>query len=317
MELISNLSHAASLAAAGGERMRATVTAAQSGKAAAADLLASATRLNLAGSTDAMRSFIGAAKGVDLSFLPGEQAGKIGRGLRALSTAEASISQGMAAANAAGEAGAAIATKLAPVFSDFSGMLTTLKQQTMALPGAAMDALRNNFATVMDGLTGKPTAVPIVNSLASPMLPIAPAASSSRSHLLVLTAESTGEKFFFGLSTAAYDSLRRTTSFNVATQERLQRQEALQAVNKGGETISISGAIYTKTDAGARQLDTLRRIGALQSPLQLTTGYGDALGRWYLVQIEEEQGSITADGAPLKQQFTLEFKRYGDDYANR
>ncbi|GLK59519.1 hypothetical protein GCM10017624_16760 [Azotobacter vinelandii] len=33
-------------------------------------------------------------------------------------------------------------------------------------------------------------------------------------------------------------------------------------------------------------------------------------------QIDEEQGSLMPDGAPRKQTFTLEFRRYGDDYAN-
>ncbi|WP_417539578.1 phage tail protein [Marinobacter sp.] len=317
MDIANHLSHAASLATHSGERVRATVTAAKAGKAAATDLLAAATRGDLIASTEALRRGIGAAAGVDLSLLPAEHAAKIGRGLRVLSTAEATVSRGIEAARSAGLLGEAAVTVIGPALTDFSGTLASAKQVAMAMPAAARSAMRGDFATVTDGITGKPTTAPVVNSLAAPMMPVAPAASSSRSHLLVLTTESTGEKFFFGLSTAAYDSLRRTTNFNVAAQERLQRQEALQAVNKGGETISISGAIYTKTDAGARQLDTLRRIGALQSPLQLTTGYGDALGRWYLVQIEEEQGSITTDGAPLKQQFTLEFKRYGDDYANR
>lgn len=317
MDIASNLSHAASLAANSGERARAAVAAAKAGKAAATDLLAAATRGDLVASTEALRRGIGAAGGIDLSLLPAEHAAKIGRGLRVLSTAEATVSRSLAAARAASQIGQAAASAIGPAFSDFSGTLAAAKQVAMALPALARGTLGGDFATVTDIITGKPTTVPIVNSLAAPMMPIAPAASSSRSHLLVLTTESTGEKFFFGLSTAAYDSLRRTTSFNVAAQERLQRQEALQAVNKGGETISISGAIYTKTAAGARQLDTLRRIGALQSPLQLTTGYGDTLGRWYLVQIEEEQGGITTDGAPLKQQFSLEFRRYGDDYANR
>lgn len=139
-------------------------------------------------------------------------------------------------------------------------------------------------------------------------------ASSSNSHLLVLTT-GLGESFYFNLSTAGYDTLRRQTAYNIAAQDRLTRRPALQAVSKGGESITVSGAIFTKK-SGAGQLDKLRAIGFKMAPLVLTTGYGEALGQWYLSRIEEEQSGLFADGMPRKQQFTLEFQRYGEDYSD-
>ena len=139
-------------------------------------------------------------------------------------------------------------------------------------------------------------------------------ASKSHAHLLILTA-GMGESFYFNLSTAGYDTLRRQTSYNIAAQDRLTRRPALQAVSKGGESITVSGAIFTR-NAGAGQLDKLRGIGFKMAPLMLTTGYGEALGEWYLTRIEEEQAAMFADGMPRKQQFTLEFQRYGEDYSD-
>lgn len=141
-----------------------------------------------------------------------------------------------------------------------------------------------------------------------------PAAGASHAHLLVLTAPG-GESFYFNLSTAGYDTLRRQTNYNVAVQDRLTRTNALQAVSKGGETITLSGAIFTSR-SGAGQLDKLRNIGYEMLPLNLTTGYGETLGRWYLTRVEEEQTGLFSDGMPRKQQFTLEFSRYGEDYQN-
>ncbi|QOJ22057.1 MAG: phage tail protein [Gammaproteobacteria bacterium] len=141
-----------------------------------------------------------------------------------------------------------------------------------------------------------------------------PDAGASHAHLLVLTSQ-TGESYYFNLSTAGYDTLRRQTHYNVAAQSRLTRSDALQAVSRGGETITISGAIFTKK-SGAGQLDRLRGIGYAMTPLNLTTGYGETLGQWYLTRIEEEQSGLFADGMPRKQQFTLEFQRYGEDYQN-
>lgn len=141
-----------------------------------------------------------------------------------------------------------------------------------------------------------------------------PGASSSQSHLLILTSAK-GSNFYFNLSTAGFGSLRRSASYNIASQERLTRRPALQAVSKGGETIMVTGAIFTKK-GGAGQLNLLRAIGFEMSPVVLTTGYGEALGQWYLNKIDEEQEALFADGMPRKQQFTLEFQRYGEDYSD-
>ena len=140
-------------------------------------------------------------------------------------------------------------------------------------------------------------------------------AAGATERLLVLSTDD-GEQFQFGLSTAAYDRLRRETRYNIAAQERIQRQEALQAVGAGGDTITVSGAIFTAGGAGAGQLDRLRAIGAALKPVQLTTGSGDVLGRYFLDRVGEEQDALLADGTPRKQGFDLEFRRYGDDYQN-
>ena len=138
-------------------------------------------------------------------------------------------------------------------------------------------------------------------------------ASSSSAHLLVLSGG--GKSFYFNLSTAAYDKLRRQTSYNVAAQDRLTRRPALQAVSKGGDSITVSGAVFTRK-SGAGQLEKLRQIGFKMAPLMLTTGYGEVLGQWYLQRIEEEQDGLFADGMPRKQTFSLEFERYGEDYSD-
>ncbi|SDI01713.1 hypothetical protein SAMN05216466_1169 [Paraburkholderia phenazinium] len=147
-------------------------------------------------------------------------------------------------------------------------------------------------------------------------------ASSATPHLLTLGSDR-GDTFHFNLSTAAFDKLRRTTKYKVASQERLNRQEALQAVSQGGETITLSGVVFAAFGAGRsagspgmRQLDALRAIGGRMMPVLLTTGYGEVLGRWYLQGVDEEQEALMSDGAPRKQTFSLEFGRYGEDYKN-
>ncbi|WP_256858369.1 phage tail protein [Burkholderia cenocepacia] len=140
-------------------------------------------------------------------------------------------------------------------------------------------------------------------------------ASSSTPHLMTMTTDA-GDAFHFNLSTAAHDKLRRATRYRVASQERLNRQEALQPVSEGGETITLSGVVFPSLGAGTKQITRLRAIGGRMKPVQLTTGDGEVLGRWLLQAIEEEQDALLADGLPRKQTFSVEFGRYGEDFKN-
>lgn len=140
-------------------------------------------------------------------------------------------------------------------------------------------------------------------------------ATSSTPHLMSMTTDA-GDAFHFNLSTAAYDKLRRATRYRVASQERLNRREALQAVSEGGETITLSGVVFPALGAGTKQINRLHDIGGRMKPVHLMTGDGDVLGRWYLQSIEEEQDALLVDGLPRKQTFSVEFGRYGEDFKN-
>ena len=136
-------------------------------------------------------------------------------------------------------------------------------------------------------------------------------------HLLIIYPLKSGERpYYFNLDTAAFDELRRQTSFRWAAQERLTRRPAQQAVGLGDEKITIKGAIYPGRAGGLKQLDVLRSIGAKLLPLNLTTGYGEVLGNWCLTSIEEEQSALLPGAIPRKQGFSMEFVRYGDDLQN-
>ncbi|VVP05002.1 hypothetical protein PS903_02980 [Pseudomonas fluorescens] len=136
-------------------------------------------------------------------------------------------------------------------------------------------------------------------------------------HLLILQPHKTSAPpYYFNLDTAAFDELRRQSAFRWASQERLTRRQAQQAVGIGDEKMTLKGAIFPGHKGGLKQLDTLRSIGNQLLPLGLTTGYGLVLGDWCLTNIEEEQSALLQGGIPRKQAFTLEFVRYGEDLQN-
>ena len=145
----------------------------------------------------------------------------------------------------------------------------------------------------------------------------APEAVKPFPHLLIIQPRDPKEQpYYFNLDTAAFDELSRSTEFRWASQERLSRRPAQQAVGVGDEKLTLKGTIYPGFKGGLKQLDTLRTIGARLQPLTLTTGYGEVIGTWCLKTIAEEQGAFLHGGIPRKQGFTLEFVRYGDDMQN-
>ncbi|MFF7108105.1 phage tail protein [Pseudomonas sichuanensis] len=136
-------------------------------------------------------------------------------------------------------------------------------------------------------------------------------------HLLILQPlDPKVPPYYFNLNTAAFDELRRQTSARWAAQERLTRDIAQQAVGHGEDKLSLKGAIFPTFKGGLKQLDAIRTIIRKLQPVTLITGYGDVLGTWCLVSVDEDQSALLPGGIPRKQGFSLEFVKYGDDLQN-
>ncbi len=204
-------------------------------------------------------------------------------------------------------------------------VLATYNQATRTLSAVdeRMEMLKNQTAraaTAINQVAGKvspslanilPTGalMPITTPLVEAVKPFP--------HLLILQQmQVDAQPFYFNLDTAAFNELRRQTEFRWASQERLSRRPAQQAIGQGEEKLTLKGVVYPSFKGGLKQLDTLRSIGAQLVPLNLTTGYGMVLGTWCLRSVHEEQDALLAGGIPRKQTFSLEFSRYGDDLQN-
>lgn len=222
---------------------------------------------------------------------------KLQRVMRSVDAAQAKVGQVAAVYGRATRAAAEVQERLG-----------TLKEQA----GKAATAVNNIAGKVSPSLANiVPTSGFAVD--ATP----APEAVKPFPHLLIIQPRDPKlQPYYFNLDTAAFDELSRSTEFRWASQERLSRRPAQQAVGMGEEKLSLKGTIYPGFKGGLKQLDTLRTIGARLQPLTLTTGYGEVIGTWCLKTINEEQGALLHGGIPRKQGFTLEFARYGDDMQN-
>jgi phage protein U len=233
----------------------------------------------------------------DLPFVGPAVGAKLQRVMRGVQAAQAKVGQVVATYNKAARAVSQIDERV--------GMLKAQAARAAAaiskIAGKVSPALTNvlpSWAFVTDGTP-------------------APEAVKPFPHLLILQPlDPKAQPYYFNLDTAAFDSLRRSTEFRWASQERLSRRPAQQGVGMGDEKITLKGQIFPGFKGGLKQLDTLRSIGARLRPLTLTTGYGDVLGTWCLKSVDEDQSALMQGGIPRKQEFTLEFVRYGDDMQN-
>ena len=234
----------------------------------------------------------------DLPFIGPAVGAKVQRLMRGINAAQAKVGAVVATYNKAVRAASQIEERLG-VLKEQAGKAATAINK---IAGKVSPSLANIVPTGAFGVDATPAAEAV----------------KPFPHLLImqpLTPES--KPYYFNLDTAAFDELKRSSEFRWASQERLSRSPAQQAVGMGEERITLSGAIFGAFKGGIKQLDTLRSIAAQLQPLGLTTGYGDVLGNWCLKNIEEEQSALLQGGIPRKQGFTLEFVRYGDDLQNR
>lgn len=116
--------------------------------------------------------------------------------------------------------------------------------------------------------------------------------------------------FPFAISTAAYQELARKAGRRWAQQDVYGKRPVLQDTGPDAETITLAGVIFPEYRGGFRQLDSLRTLMNTGKPQQLISGSGQLLGKWVIESVEERQGTFAALGAPRRQDFTVQLKRF-------
>lgn len=118
--------------------------------------------------------------------------------------------------------------------------------------------------------------------------------------------------FKFGMSTAAYQELKRTAEYLWPSQQRFGATPALQSTGYGDESISLSGVVYPEWNGGTGQLNDLRSLADGRQPLTMIDGRGNVMGRWVIERVEEGQAVFAQAGVARKQEFTLGLKKYDE-----
>ncbi|GAA5102144.1 phage tail protein [Bartonella acomydis] len=118
--------------------------------------------------------------------------------------------------------------------------------------------------------------------------------------------------FIFSIETAAYQALDMTYNIPWVEQGRLRHKAALQLPAVANAEFSLTGVIYPDFKGGYRQLEYLRQM-AHDGPHILVTGQGKILGKFVILSVKEKQSFFHQNGAPKKQEFTINLREYGEE----
>ena len=139
----------------------------------------------------------------------------------------------------------------------------------------------------------------------------------------VMMTLGSGENLFqFSVSTAAYQSFRRSTQYRWQEQTRLHYHPMQQFLGQGTDTVDLEGVIYPhygrlinqKYTDGLKQIHRMREIAQKGTPLGLVAiqySEGENLGLWCVKNINENRTEFTAGGAPVKMDFSMSLVFYG------
>lgn len=119
----------------------------------------------------------------------------------------------------------------------------------------------------------------------------------------------------FGLDTAAFQEMNRTTEWNWPKQDVFESRPVLQFTGWGEDTITLPGVIFPEYWGGTGQLDALRALGDAGQPQTLIDGRGNVLGEWVITNVTERQSVFAQRGVGRRQEFTVTLKRFGSDNA--
>lgn len=118
--------------------------------------------------------------------------------------------------------------------------------------------------------------------------------------------------FRFGIDTASYQTFSRETDFGWRSQPRAANLPHYQNVTLGADAIEFKGVIYPTFRGGVKQIDAMRAMGRLRTPLALVSGRGRWFGNWVIMKVAESSSIFFSNGAPRKMEFTINIEYIGE-----
>lgn len=116
--------------------------------------------------------------------------------------------------------------------------------------------------------------------------------------------------YVFGLNTAAFQELNRSTEWRWTSQDVFDSRPALQFTGWGKDAITLPGIVFPEYWGGTGQLDALRSLGDQAEALTLIDGRGNVIGDFVVTGVQERASTFGPRGVALRQEFTITLERY-------
>lgn len=116
----------------------------------------------------------------------------------------------------------------------------------------------------------------------------------------------------FMISTAAYEELSESVSFEWAETKRMGQYPAMHYVGQNATVRQLRGKLCPPFTGGRSSITKLQFLAEQATPMMLISGSGLVLGRWVIDTIEDTGRFHTSLGAPRLTEWNVKIKKYDD-----
>ena len=116
----------------------------------------------------------------------------------------------------------------------------------------------------------------------------------------------------FMISTAAYEELSESVSFEWAETKRMGQYPAMHYVGQNATVRQLKGKLCPPFTGGRGSISAIGFLAAQAVPLMLISGSGMVHGRWVIETIEDTGRFHTSLGAPRLTEWSVKIKKYDD-----
>lgn len=114
--------------------------------------------------------------------------------------------------------------------------------------------------------------------------------------------------FPFTIEKKPFNKFSRTKEYNFAEIPKVNYYTGEQSIGKDTETLNISGQLIT-IRSGLNPLEKLYQIADKKQSVPFIFGYGEVLGDFKIIKVQEDNSLFLEDGKSVKVDFSIEMKR--------
>ncbi len=118
-------------------------------------------------------------------------------------------------------------------------------------------------------------------------------------------------QFAFGLSTVAYQELKRQTAWRHPSNSRVGAPPARQSIGPGDDTITLTGLLMPELMGSPTAMSELREMGQSGEAWPLVDGAGFVYGVFAIESLHETGTLHIEEGLPRRTEFQLQLVNVG------